>query len=113
LREGGVEGRTLIGAAGFLGPPAADGTVEVGYSVLPEYEGRGVATEIVQALIEHAFASGRVRRITAHTTEANSGSVRVLVKAGFGRSGAMMEGGVVEFVLDGPQRHAPPESVRR
>ncbi len=64
-------------------------------------------------LIEHAFASGRVRRITAHTTEANSGSVRVLVKAGFGQSGAMMEGGVVEFVLDGPQRHAPPESVRR
>ena len=40
----------LIGAAGYLGPPAK-GSVEIGYSVLPSARGKGFAKEIVKALV--------------------------------------------------------------
>src|SRR5262245_6647725 len=32
---------TLVACAGYLGPPAADGVVEVGYSTSPEWRGHG------------------------------------------------------------------------
>ena len=34
--------RTLVGWGGFKGPPA-DGVVEVGYAVAPDFRGRGIA----------------------------------------------------------------------
>ena len=43
-------GPTLVGDAGFHGPPTPDGTVVVGYAVVPEYRRRGIATEAAQAL---------------------------------------------------------------
>src|SRR6185503_12468520 len=37
VRDADEEGpRALVGAGGYFGPPDAEGTVEVGYSVLPE-----------------------------------------------------------------------------
>jgi ribosomal-protein-alanine N-acetyltransferase len=33
------EDRTLIGETGFHGPPDRSGTVEVGYSIVPDYRG--------------------------------------------------------------------------
>lgn len=72
----------VIGGIGFFGPPNADGTVEFGYGVAPEVEGRGYATEAVHALLQHAFSTGRVRRALADTTLANHASQRVLEKAG-------------------------------
>ena len=45
---------TVIGCGGFKGPPGADGVVEIAYGVVPEYQGRGYATEAAQALV--AFA---------------------------------------------------------
>jgi [ribosomal protein S5]-alanine N-acetyltransferase len=85
----------LIGAAGYFGPPGADGEVEIGYSIVPRYEGRGYATEIVQALVDHAFASAAVHRVRAHAQPTNSGSMRVLEKNGFHRAGSMNEAGLV------------------
>jgi RimJ/RimL family protein N-acetyltransferase len=34
LREPG--GRILIGSAGYVGPPSADGTVEIGYGIVAD-----------------------------------------------------------------------------
>ena len=34
----------LVASGGFKGPPQA-GAVEIGYAVLPQYQGRGYATE--------------------------------------------------------------------
>lgn len=80
-----VEGleRVLIGAGGYLGPPGADGIVEVGYSIAPEFQARGYATEMVDALVVRAFAGGTVTRVIANTTIANAGSIKVLEKCGF------------------------------
>ena len=54
-----VEGR-LVGDAGFHGPPAPDGPVEVeiGYSVVPALRGRGVASRACALLLAHAWRHG-------------------------------------------------------
>src|ERR1700761_6963733 len=80
--------RVLIGGGGYFGPPDKSGTVEVGYSVLPEWQRSGYASEMLQTLVEHAFTFPGVKRIIAHTTEANPASIAVLLRCGFHRAGA-------------------------
>lgn len=68
----------LAASGGFKGPPQENGTVEIGYSVLPQYQGQGYATEMVQALVNWALGQTGVLRIVAETSEDNvaSGSLR-------------------------------------
>jgi [ribosomal protein S5]-alanine N-acetyltransferase len=94
--------RILIGAGGFHGPPTSDGLLEIGYSVLPAFEGQGYATELVRALVCHAFAAERVRRVIAHTNAENTGSIKVLERAGFHFAGYGQESGRVEYVQLNP-----------
>ena len=98
LRAADSEGpRALVGAGGYFGPPDSEGTVEVGYSVLPQWQRRGYASEMVQMLVEHAFTFAEVKRIIAHTTEANPASIAVLLRCGFHRAGAEPETGKLRF----------------
>ena len=60
--------------------------LEVGYWLLLEARGRGVATRSVRAAAEHAFAHG-VYRVEAHVRVGNAASERVLERAGFVREG--------------------------
>jgi ribosomal-protein-alanine N-acetyltransferase len=87
---------TLIAGAGFLGRPA-QGAVELGYSVVPAARGQGYATEVVQALLAHAFTTPDVRAVIAHTSDENVASVRVLVRCGFRRVGPGPELDSVEY----------------
>lgn len=89
--------RTLVGAGGYFGPPDTEGTVEVGYSVLPEWQRRGYAGEMVRMLVEHAFTFPRVDRVIAHTTKANPASISVLLRCGFRAEGAGREVGTLRF----------------
>ncbi|MEO6969297.1 MAG: GNAT family N-acetyltransferase [Chthoniobacterales bacterium] len=73
----------LIGLCSFGGPPDAEGGVEISYGVAPEFEGQGYATEAARLLMAHAFASGRVRRVWAHTLPEDNASTRILEKCGF------------------------------
>lgn len=72
-----------VGMAAFKGPPDAHGAVEIAYAIVPACEGRGYATEVAGALVEFAFASGRVRLVRAHTLPTSNASTRVLQKCGF------------------------------
>lgn len=58
----------------------------VGYSMLPEFRGRGGTTRAVRLLSAWAFEVG-VRRLVAGTMTDNVASQRVLEKAGFVREG--------------------------
>src|ERR1700758_178216 len=42
---------SVIGSAGFKGPPDPDGMVEIAYGIVPGFEGRGYATEAAAALV--------------------------------------------------------------
>ena len=74
---------SLVGSAGYFGPPSTDGTVEIGYSVLPEWQRQGVATAMINALVENALSFTSIKRVIAHTTEDNSASVAALLRCGF------------------------------
>lgn len=56
---------------------------EIGYSITRPLWNRGLATEAVLALCDHAFHAFGLHRITAAVDPRNIGSCRVLVKAGF------------------------------
>jgi len=84
--------KTLVGAGGFMGPPDAAGTAEISYSVLAEWQGQGLATELVSGLIEQAANTGMVRRLVAHTRPDNLASQRVVLANGFQPFGTDAEG---------------------
>jgi ribosomal-protein-alanine N-acetyltransferase len=83
--------RVLIGETGFHGPPDRLGTVEVGYSIVSAYRGRGFASEATRALIDHALARPDIRRVTAGCLEVNVASLKVLKKLGMQFAGATGE----------------------
>jgi RimJ/RimL family protein N-acetyltransferase len=56
--------------------------VEVGYGFMPEYWGRGLATEIAKACIRLGFDQLGLQTIVAITTHANLASQHVMRKAG-------------------------------
>ncbi|WP_302052019.1 GNAT family N-acetyltransferase [Hymenobacter sp. BRD128] len=79
----GATPRTLVGTGGFMGPPDAQGCVEMGYSIAADWRGQGLGTELVAGLVQQAAATGQVRRLVAHTEPENLTSQRVLLANGF------------------------------
>jgi RimJ/RimL family protein N-acetyltransferase len=98
LRKG-ASGRTLIGTAGYKGPPSAEGVVEVGYGIVRDERRRGYASEAVRALVARAFARSDVRRVIAETLPELAPSIGVLRKNGFRQRGEGSEAGVIRFEL--------------
>ncbi len=74
--------RLVVGFGGFKSVPDDRRTVEIGYSVAPTYQNRGVATSAVKQLIEIAIASPLVDCVCAHTLAEPNASTRVLQKCG-------------------------------
>ena len=90
--------RTAIGNGGFKGPPA-NGLVDLGYSLLPEFQHHGYATEAVRALINWAFDHPQVQGIAAETLPELAPSIRVLERTGFVRTGSGTEPGTIRYEL--------------
>jgi ribosomal-protein-alanine N-acetyltransferase len=77
--------RVAIGGIGFHGPPDEAGMVEIGYNIIPAYEGQGYATEMARRVIDWAFQTPGIERITVQCLDHNIGSIRVLEKVGMHR----------------------------
>jgi RimJ/RimL family protein N-acetyltransferase len=90
---------TVIGGCGFKGKPSADGTVEIGYSMLPEFQRAGYATEAAGALVRWAFSQAEVARVVAETYPELLPSIRVLEKNNFRFIGDGSEERVILFAL--------------
>lgn len=73
---------TVVGYANFHGPPDADGTVEIGYEVLPEHRGRGFGTEIARTMWRAAAGHPDVRRLRASVAPGNAASLAIVRGAG-------------------------------
>lgn len=61
--------------------------MDVGYALLPKFEGKGYATEGAQAMVNLALNFYGQTKVSGITNEANLGSCRVLEKLGFKASG--------------------------
>jgi len=89
--------KTVIGGIGFHGGPDEAGMVEIGYDIIPEYQGHGYATEMAQCFIAWAFQQPDIKVITAECLDDNIGSIRVLQKVGMKRVGH--EGNMLKWQL--------------
>jgi len=89
----------LVGICGFKGRPDASGTVEIGYSILADYQRRGFASEAVAALVGWAFSQHNVKEVCAETLPHLVQSIGVLKKNGFEFTGAGSEAGVVRYAV--------------
>jgi ribosomal-protein-alanine N-acetyltransferase len=88
----------LCGSIGFKGPPDKQRVVEIGFSVLPEFQGQGLATEMVAGMVRWAKSQSEARQIEAETNIDNRASIRVLEKNGFARVGPGAESNTIRFV---------------
>jgi RimJ/RimL family protein N-acetyltransferase len=78
---------TFAGEIGLFYQEPVTGQAMVGYSLLPEYRGRGFMTRAVRLLTDWAFREAGLARIIAGTAPENLGSQHVLQRAGFQQEG--------------------------
>ncbi len=80
----------FVGVNGFRMSEEREYEAEVGFLFLPEYHGKGYATESLRAIVEYAKICG-VTSLHAHVTEGNKASCCVLEKCGFSYVGKQTE----------------------
>jgi RimJ/RimL family protein N-acetyltransferase len=73
--------RRIVGSAGFSGP-SDTGSLQLGYAIYPEHQGRGYATEAAEALVKVAWTDPRITAIQATIPPWNIESIRVAEKLG-------------------------------
>ncbi len=102
-----VRDGTVIGRAGFHGPPDDSGMVEIGYEVNPAYRGQGLGKATARALIDEAWSSPRVHRVRASVCPDNAPSLAIVRGLGFEQVGEQIDeidGLELVFELAAPHR---------
>lgn len=79
------ETKTVIGDIGYKGGPNDKGEINLGYSILPRFQGNGYASEAAAAMVRWGLNQPGVRKVTATCSLENVASIRVLQKAGLGQ----------------------------
>lgn len=78
-----VDGLAVGGVGFHIQDDVFHRSAEIGYWLGEELWGRGITTEAVRAVTEHAFAQHDLCRLYATVFEWNGASARVLEKAGY------------------------------
>ena len=76
-----VSGR-LVGDLGLSPAEGEPGVIKVGYTMAPEFQGRGYATEAVDVLVGYAFDTLDAEVVRAYASAENVASLRVAEKVG-------------------------------
>ena len=84
-----VSGDAVGGFGYVVGTDIERFSAEVGYWLGEEYWGRGIVTEGLRMLVDHAFSKLQLLRLFALPLADNAGSRRVLEKAGFVLEGTL------------------------
>ncbi|MBL8328640.1 MAG: GNAT family N-acetyltransferase [Rubrivivax sp.] len=86
LKEGGA----LVGGSGLHGANWTTRTFEVGYWCRTGYGGRGLITEAVRALSDHALTRLEANRVFLTCDDRNTSSWRLAERAGFRLEGILV-----------------------
>ncbi len=73
----------LIGFTGMKYLEEAGGETDLGYRFLPEYWGKGIATESSRMSLDYAFKNLNLDKVIAFAEKENTASTNVLLKVGF------------------------------
>jgi len=84
-----VAGEAVGGIGYTIQYDVARRSAEIGYWLGEDFWGRGIATEALIAVTDHAFANHDLCRVFAHVFDWNGASARVLEKAGYTFEGRM------------------------
>lgn len=100
----GRPAETVVGHAGFHGRPDADGMVEIGYAIVPEFRRRGYARAAVGELLAYAAANG-ARVVRASVSPENVASLALIRSYGFAHVGEQWdERDGRELIFERPSR---------
>ncbi|MFT6828180.1 MAG: ribosomal-protein-alanine N-acetyltransferase [Roseivirga sp.] len=91
-------GQIPIGLCGLLKRPVFDHP-DIGFAVLPEYEGKGIVFEAAKAVLEHAQTILKIDTILAITTNLNSRSQNLLSRIGLKMEGWVDYAAQGDFLL--------------
>lgn len=81
----------LVGDCAFASQVQEPRTVEIGFTIAPEHQGRGYAREAVSSLLRYLFEHLGKHRVIASCDPRNAPSVKVLEALGLRREGHMLE----------------------
>jgi RimJ/RimL family protein N-acetyltransferase len=99
-----IADEVVAGMLGFKGPPKVD-EIEVGYGVVPSFQGRGVATAALGRLLEEVRDRGlAVRAETATWNVASQGVLRRLGFLEVGRSWSPKDSDLIQWRRAAPDR---------
>lgn len=84
-----VAGEAVGGIGYTIQYDVARRSAEIGYWLGEDFWGRGIATEALIAVTDHAFANHDLCRVFAHVFDWNQASARVLEKVGYVFEGRM------------------------
>lgn len=77
------ENNDLIGTVCLWNFDSENEIVEIGYEMLPEFQGKGIMTEALKAVTKHTFEEIKAKIITAFPSSDNINSVAILKKLNF------------------------------
>lgn len=100
--EWGIESREsgrVIGTVGVF-DVENDRMASVSYRLHPDFWGRGIATEALEAAVRFVFEHTELQRLQATADVRNIASCRVLEKCGFQREGTVRQGKMVSVYCD-------------
>ncbi len=91
------EENRMIGTCGFTSFNYHSDSAEVGYVLNPAYQGRGLATEALRAVMHFGFTELYLHRIEAHFMEGNTASRALMERVGmqfegFARESMLIKG---------------------
>ena len=85
------ESRQLIGVAGLWRLIKEHYRAEVGYTLLPDFWGKGIMSEVLDTIIDYGFTKIGLHSIEANVNPENQASIRLLEKHGFAREAYFRE----------------------
>ena len=86
----------MIGHAGYHGPPGQNSTqnpdaVEFGYTIYPDWRGKGYATQAAVTLMDLAQERAGIRHFVLSVSPENDPSLAIVRKLGFVKTGEHMD----------------------
>ena len=81
----------LIGVIGHYRIQPENHRCEIGYMILPQYNGQGIVTEAVKVVLEYGFDDLQMHSIEGVIDPNNIASERVLLKNGFAKEAHILE----------------------
>ncbi len=79
------KGHRLIGAICYFNISTEHHRAEIGYMLLPTYQGKGIMSEALNAVVKYGFETMKLHSMEANVNPANEASIKLLERRGFVR----------------------------